>query len=300
MRLRPVSVPSADRTSERLISPRSAFWITDILSDPDAREYIFGRGGSLDFPFPVAAKTGTSEGYHDNWAIGYTRDVTVGVWVGNFDRTPLTNSTGVTGAGPIFHSVMLAAQHRVAGEGLIPDEPVAVPQDGLARTPICALSGMPANPWCPSRTTEWLPSDTPGIPCSWHHLSEDGVVVVWPPEYRQWASDQKRGQTPFFVASAHPTPKIASHLVTAHLSIQNPPDGATYLIDPTLRSQYQSIAFRAAADREAGTIAWSVDGQHAGTSESDKPLRWQLTPGEHTIAATDTRGQTDEVKIVVK
>ena len=86
----------------RFISPRSAFWVTDILSDADAREYIFGRGGSLDFPFPVAAKTGTSEGYHDNWAIGYTRDITVGVWVGNFDRTPLTNSSGVTGAGPIF------------------------------------------------------------------------------------------------------------------------------------------------------------------------------------------------------
>ena len=33
-------------------------------------------------------KTGTSQAYHDNWTIGYTRDVTVGVWVGNFDRTP--------------------------------------------------------------------------------------------------------------------------------------------------------------------------------------------------------------------
>ena len=39
----------------------------------------------------MAAKTGTSQAYHDNWAIGYTRDVTVGVWVGNFDRTPLAN-----------------------------------------------------------------------------------------------------------------------------------------------------------------------------------------------------------------
>ena len=56
---------------------------------PDAREFIFGRGGSLEFPFPVAVKTGTSQAYHDNWTIGYTRDVTVGVWVGNFDRTPL-------------------------------------------------------------------------------------------------------------------------------------------------------------------------------------------------------------------
>jgi len=41
--------------------------------------------------------------------------VTVGVWVGNFDRTPLVGSSGVTGAGPLFHAVMLAAEHRVAG-----------------------------------------------------------------------------------------------------------------------------------------------------------------------------------------
>ena len=69
----------------------------------------FGRGSDLDFPFPWRSKTGTSQAYHDNWTIGYTRDVTVGVWVGNFDRTPLRNSSGVTGAGPIFHAVMLAA-----------------------------------------------------------------------------------------------------------------------------------------------------------------------------------------------
>jgi penicillin-binding protein 1C len=60
-----------------LVSPRTAFWITDILSDDEARAFAFGRGGSLAFPFQVAAKTGTSQAYHDNWAIGYTRDVTV-------------------------------------------------------------------------------------------------------------------------------------------------------------------------------------------------------------------------------
>ena len=95
-----------------LVSPRTAFWITDILSDADARAYIFGRGSSLEFPFPVAVKTGTSQAYHDNWTIGYTRRVTVGVWVGNFDRRPLRNSSGVTGAAPIFQAVMLAAHKR--------------------------------------------------------------------------------------------------------------------------------------------------------------------------------------------
>src|SRR4029077_5427060 len=66
--------PSA---ADRMMSKRAAYWITDILSQPNAREFVFGRGGSLDFPFPVAVKTGTSEGYRDNWTVGYTREVTV-------------------------------------------------------------------------------------------------------------------------------------------------------------------------------------------------------------------------------
>src|SRR6185503_9244152 len=84
------TAPSAPR---RIVSQRAAFWVTDILSDDEARAYVFGRGGSLEFPFTVAAKTGTSQAYRDNWTVGYTADVTVGVWVGNFDRAPLQNSS---------------------------------------------------------------------------------------------------------------------------------------------------------------------------------------------------------------
>ena len=141
------------------VAERTAFWITDILSDDDARAFAFGRGGSLEFPFPVAAKTGTSQAYRDNWAIGYTRVVTVGVWVGNFDRRPLIGSSGVSGAGPIFHAIMLAAAHRAGDDvGAAPTATVAAP-GRTARQPICALSGMPASPLCPVQIDEWMPTD---------------------------------------------------------------------------------------------------------------------------------------------
>jgi penicillin-binding protein 1C len=183
--------PGVPRQSADLVSPRTAFWITDILSDADAREYIFGRGGVLEFPFPVAVKTGTSQAYHDNWTVGFTRDVTVGVWVGNFDRTPLRDSSGVTGAAPIFHAVMLAAERRQRGaDGLLVDTPIAVPPGDVEAVEICALSGMRASAACPSRVREWLPAGTERLPCSWHHASDEGLLVVWPPEYRQWALQQ--------------------------------------------------------------------------------------------------------------
>ena len=192
LQLSPVMVRTGQESqAARVISPRTAFWITDILSDSAAREYVFGRGGSLDFPFSVAVKTGTSEGYRDNWTVGYTREVTVGVWVGNFDRTPLANSSGVTGAGPVFHSVMLAAQRRVAGHLLESTTPLATPPSDVARRQVCALSGQLANAWCPTKTSEWMPRDHAGLPCSWHHESEAGLETIWPAEYRQWAAGKR-------------------------------------------------------------------------------------------------------------
>ena len=186
--IRPVSVAGRHGDTQRIVSPRTAFWITDILSDPEAREYTFGRGGSLEFPFPVAVKTGTSQSYHDNWTVGYSRHVTVGVWVGNFDRTPLRNSSGVTGAAPIFQGVMLAAERRTGshGEGLPATSILPLPSDTIERD-ICALSGAVANAWCPTRRREWMPVEKPLVPCSWHHLADEGLVTVLPAEYEMWS-----------------------------------------------------------------------------------------------------------------
>jgi penicillin-binding protein 1C len=267
---------SRTRVSRRMLSQRSAFWITDILSDASAREYIFGSGGNLEFPFPVAVKTGTSSAYRDNWTIGYTRDVTVGVWVGNFDRGELRNSTGVTGAGPIFHQTMLAAVKRVHGGG--GEGPIVPPPADVEQAPICALSGLRPSTSCPNVTTEWVSTGAPVQFCSWHRRD----AVDWPAEYRSWAASQD-GNHPARPAAA-PVTKMAAVRVTS------PPNGATYLIDPTLRMNYQALRLRAAADTP---VTWQVNGAVVGTE-------WPLRPGRHTITATDRSGRHDSVEITVK
>ena len=249
------------RGGDGVVSQRTAFWITDILSDPNAREYIFGSGGSLDFPFPVAAKTGTSQAYHDNWTVGYTRELTVGVWVGNFDRDELRNSSGITGAAPIFHDVMLAAVKRVGGGG----GPIVDRPPDLELQPICALSGHRPSTECPAIESEWLtPSDHVEF-CSWHHR----VGVELPAEYRALDAN---------VRTAEP----------AVLHVLNPPDGATYLIDPTLRREFQALHLRASAP-----VTWIVDGRH--TQEE-----WPLRGGKHTVTAVDGEGRRDSVTITVR
>ena len=291
----------AGRERRRLVSPRTAYWIGDILSDPEAREFIFGRGGSLEFPFPVAVKTGTSQAYHDNWTVGYTRDVTVGVWVGNFDRSPLRGSSGVTGAGPIFHAVMLAAQRRAGGTSNgFADAALADPPDGLVDREICVLSGMPANPWCPSKRHEHVPAEADTAPCSWHHQAEQGLITEWPPEYRDWARAAGLASPSVATAAAivvrHATSASASRPA---LAIASPPSGATYLIDPTLRRDFQTLPLRAVTDRP-GRLEWHVDGRALGVASSESALAWPLAPGIHEILVTDTSGRTASTRVTVR
>ena len=294
--------------SRRIVSARTAFWITDILSDGEAREYVFGRGGSLEFPFPVAVKTGTSQAYHDNWTIGYSAHVTVGVWVGNFDRTPLRNSSGVTGAAPIFHAVMLAAEKRF-GTGSA--EILETPSSSVRRE-ICALSGLSATAWCPAKRGEWTASERAPLACSWHHLSDEGVLTVWPPEYRAWAGT-RLAVAPAAVPVAEGVSERAArkhvarevrarstlHVARDLFSIVSPADGATYLIDPTLRREFQTLSLRAVAPVR-GTIHWSIDGKAFGSVDSDRRLDWPLTRGRHEITARDGSGRTASVSVTVR
>jgi penicillin-binding protein 1C len=286
---------------EPVMSARSAFWVTDILADSEARSWVFGTASSLDFPFPVAVKTGTSQAYRDNWTIGFTRAVTVGVWVGNFDRAPLRNSSGVTGAAPIFHDVLMAAEQRVSGRlPAATDAPLASPDSGLARTAICALSGRAATPACPRVESEWLPAGVSD--CAWHRHEGGRTIVDWPPAYRLWARERGLAvpaatrHSPRAVATAAGTPVRRA---SSTLQIVNPPAGSRYLRDPTLPASFQTLPLRAVGD-ESRSLTWTVNGEPVGRTTPDAAVDWPLSVGAHTIAVTDDRGKTAEAAIVVK
>jgi penicillin-binding protein 1C len=80
--------PRRSGLEEALLPARAAFWVTDILADPEARIGGFGPHGPLEMPFVVAAKTGTSSDYRDAWTVGFDRRYVVGVWVGNLAGEP--------------------------------------------------------------------------------------------------------------------------------------------------------------------------------------------------------------------
>ena len=93
---------------ERVLSTETARKISSILSDNKARSMVFGSNTPLAFKDGgVAAKTGTTQEFHDAWTLGFTRRVAVGVWVGNNDNTAMkSGADGVFVAAPIWRDYM--------------------------------------------------------------------------------------------------------------------------------------------------------------------------------------------------
>jgi len=94
----------------RAVKEDVAWIISNILSDNVARTNAFGPNSELVIPEKtVSVKTGTSNDKRDNWTIGYTPSYVTTVWVGNNDNSPMNPylSSGVTGAAPIWHDIMV-------------------------------------------------------------------------------------------------------------------------------------------------------------------------------------------------
>ncbi len=147
---------------DQVIRPEHAFLISSILSDNDARSPMFGPSSVLALPFPVAAKTGTSNDFRDNWTLGYTSDLAVGVWVGNADYTPMENITGLTGAAPIWAQFMQTAIQQLTGGSPTPFNKPA----GIVDRIICSVSGTEPSQWCPNQRSEYFVSDQLPLPSS--------------------------------------------------------------------------------------------------------------------------------------
>ncbi len=111
---------------QNVISSKTANVISAILSSNDLRMPAFGEENPLKLSFRVAAKTGTTRNFRDNWTIGYTDDYVVGIWVGNASGEVMEGVSGISGAGPIFYKIMNML-HEKMGTVLTAGEDVKLP-----------------------------------------------------------------------------------------------------------------------------------------------------------------------------
>ena len=263
-------------SAQRIFDERAGYLLADMLSDNHARAGTFGLNSYLSFDFPVACKTGTSSNYRDNWTIGFTPEWTVGVWVGNPDNSAMRGITGVTGAAPIFHEIIMklhdgygtswyqalpGVEHcyidPLTGHRVSADQPRAVEE-------IYACAPEPA------RTEDY---DSAGRV----RLSE--VYHAWIESDQNTLGDLLAGGRP-----------------AKHLQILEPAPGALYYLDPDLPAKDQRLVLRADS---TGQVEWSsptLDCHAEGTR-----VTIRLREGRHEIAARDAAtGETASTWIEVE
>jgi 1A family penicillin-binding protein len=167
----------------QVIRPEHAYLMTSILSDNAARTPAFGENSPLRLNRPAAAKTGTTNDFRDNWTVGYTPDLVVGVWVGNNDNTPMQGVSGIVGAAPLWHDFM---ERALEGR---PSQDFTVPP-GLIEVEVCADSGAQPSA-CPDRRKELFAADQKPLGPEydwWRDCSGQRVIAlnVVPEDGRNW------------------------------------------------------------------------------------------------------------------
>jgi 1A family penicillin-binding protein len=274
-----------------VLDPRVAFLLTDILSDNEARIPSFGPASALNIGRPAAAKTGTTTDFRDNWTIGYTPNLVVGVWVGNADNTPMIEVSGISGAGPIWHEFM---RRVLFGQ---PELEFPVPE-GVVRAEVCATSGLLPTRYCPRTRWEWFIDGTvPTDPDTFYqpfmvdrHTGlladedtlpqdvEERVYLVLPPEAQDWA-----------IRQGIPQPPVGAKIVggeSVPARLLSPDPYTVFQLTPRVPEDQQKIRLTIAVPTSTERVSYWMDGERLAT-EDEAPFDywWALLPGDHELYA---------------
>jgi len=327
-----------DEPRQRVLDERVTWLVSDILSDDNARLLGFQRNSVLRLDRPAAVKTGTTTDFHDNWTVGYTPDLVVGVWAGNANHEAMRDITGLTGAAPIWAEAMRA---MMAG---IPEHDFTRPP-GLAQVEVCSLSGLLPTPACPYRRLEWFIDGTQ--PTQTDHFyrtveldAESAItpggaptrladaatpperrvtatVLDLPPQAGPWA----HGHGLLLLSDLLPPAPLITPLPEGsggqgtppqptaqpqELSLVSPGDRTTFQISPGLPLADQQIRLLAVGAGDLTQVTLYVDGQALASLDSP-PYQawWVLAAGAHEAWAAGlrldgTRVESPHIRFTVK
>ena len=301
-----------------ILSEETARIVALYLSDPLARLPSFARMGALEYPFPVAIKTGTSSRFRDAWTVAFTSRYVIGVWLGDPDFQPMNRLTGYRSAAELVQRVLLEL-HRDQTQGLM--DFGFPPPRGYQSLRLCALSGQLATSACERIVEEWFrPGSGPVEYCKSHILlaidRRSGLpatpltppefvdvrpFVDLPPQYAMWATSSGLPQIPRM------QPDFAAFeqgglTQRVRLRITAPENGLRLLRDPETPDENSTLALMADVHPCVPQIVWYVDQQPFQLVEYPYGARWRALPGEHTIQARvpNTNIISASIRIVVQ
>jgi penicillin-binding protein 1C len=248
-----------------IASPEAVAIVADILADNDARQKTFGAASPLAFEdHRIPCKTGTSSAFRDAWTVGVTGEHAVGVWMGNFDGSPMDEIASVTGPAPLWHDIIEYLLRR----GDSSSQPLLA-SERLRAIKVCSLTGLLPTLASPGVVREWFLAGTePREDASSYFRKIDGVTrLILPGNYALWCHSLQN----YLGAEVEPE---------ARLRIVSPSPNSRFVIDPNMPRDQQALPL-IALGAPAGRLLWKVDGNLI--AQSNGRCYWTLTRGAHTV-----------------
>jgi penicillin-binding protein 1C len=279
---------------------QNTYIITNILSDANARLESFGESNILELPFPAAVKTGTTRNFRDNWTFGYSPQRLVGVWVGNADASAMENLSGVDGAGPIWHDLMIEAHRQ------LPFQEFPIPK-GLQSLNICEISGLLPTPNCLNQIKELFVTGTQPTKTDNFHQEFDcsspddsTIYINYPQEYQEWALERDllppSNCSPIFSDLSNvDSVDSSSSSLNQPVKIITPIQNDSFQINPNLPLESQKIPIKYSISPSSSQLHLFLDGKliyskmaldnDFSTSQLYNTYFWLPQAGKHLLSA---------------
>ena len=292
---------TSHRTGKQLFSPETSFILSEILSDVRRPDLASSFEATTDLP-KVAWKTGTSYGHRDAWSIGYTPNLAIGVWVGNFDGHGTAGLVGSEVAAPILFAIFNAVIDKDNARWF--DQP-----HGVQTRQVCALSGMTKSNFCPKTKKDFyitsvsspeicsihkpiqIDNQTGMQLCSYCRLGRtyhEKIFEEWNPEIATWLN-----------RSGYMMTKIPQHnpdcngIISGSVPIiKSPSSEAVHQIRPGIPLKYQKILLEASVSNRIKQIFWFLNGELVFKGNPSQKFFLVPIAGEHTLTCVDSEGKS--------
>jgi penicillin-binding protein 1C len=305
---------SAANASKPLISAASAYLLTDILAQRTRPDLPLDAAASRHLP-RIAWKTGTSYGRRDAWSIGYNRQYTIGVWLGNFNGQGSPALTGADMASPLLFDLFNALAYNNSGNWFVPPA-------SLDFRLVCAETGLVPGENCPNQLLDYY---LPGVSGSQRCQHQQVALVSADGRYSYCracapASGYRRELYPnllpavlaFRESQGLPARRLPPHNPACRLVRGTTTDGPSAaplltITSPAAHAEYvlstadqQQLLLSCAAAGEVRQVYWYVNDQFLRVAKASERVFFRPPVGEVKVSCADDHGRTVEVRVLVR
>jgi penicillin-binding protein 1C len=290
----------------KLLSAAANYMITGILSRVNRPDFPLNWQATEHMP-KIAWKTGTSYGRRDAWSIGFNKNYTIGVWIGNFSGVGVADLSGANVATPLLFKIFNTVDYDSNSEWFTP------PADCEQRQ-VCSETGLLPNDHCSNIIMDYfIPMISSTKKCdNWQEIMvsadekisyckncvpENGYKKKWykiiNPEMHVWMDENKMAYE-----------KIPSHnpgcekiFKEGSPEIISPVSNTEYLINKKDREPLQLICKTA---DDVSKVYWYINNKFYKASNAGDKQFFTPDEGPIKISCTDDKGRNIDIWIKVR